>query len=140
VMNALRETYPPEFLNRIDDMVIFNRLSRENMTGIVDVRIKDVEKLLEPRKISVTVTPEGRKWLADTGYDPSYGARPLNRVISKNIMNPMAKFILEGKIREGDNVTLSTEKAANGSEDLHFTKTSRDGQVTSIPKEEDKWA
>ena len=139
-MSALRETYPPEFLNRVDDMVIFNRLSRENMTGIVDVRVKEVEKRLEPRKISLTVTPEARKWLADTGYDPSYGARPLNRVISKNIMNPMAKFILEGKIREGDHITLSTEKATDGSEDLNFSKTSRDGKVSSIPKDVDKWA
>jgi len=139
VMNALRAAYPPEFLNRIDDIVIFNRLSRENMTGIVDVRVRDVEKRLESRKVSLDVSPEARKWLAEAGYDPSYGARPLNRVISKHIMNPLAKYILQGLVRDGATLRLIPSKpASDGSTDLEFTKIQQ-GKTEVLPKTTDPW-
>lgn len=136
VMNALRAAYPPEFLNRIDDVVIFNRLSKENMTGIVDVRVTEIEKLLEPRKVKMVITPEAKKWLSDEGYDAAYGARPLNRVISKEILNPMARYILEGAVRAGDVITLG----ASPSTGLNFTKTAPDGTTSEVHKIMDKWS
>jgi len=110
VMGALRSAYSPEFLNRIDDIVIFNRLSRGNMQGIVDVRVKEIEKKLENKKIKISLTAEAKEYLSNKGYDPTYGARPLNRIISKEIMNPLARYILEGSIRESNSIVVDIKK------------------------------
>ncbi|KAN0038960.1 hypothetical protein ACTA71_001153 [Dictyostelium dimigraforme] len=111
VMNVVRSRFPPEFLNRIDDMILFNRLSRKDMDKIVEIQLNELRKLLTEKHIALNVKEEGLDWLADQGYDPIYGARPLKRVIQKTLLNPMAKQILEGKIKDHQVVTISADKS-----------------------------
>lgn len=96
VANRVREHFSPEFVNRIDELVFFNRLSRENMDAILDIRIKELQQQLAEKDLTVEVSAAARTWLCDAGYNPTYGARPLNRVIKQHVMNPLAKQILEG--------------------------------------------
>ncbi len=110
VMQVVRGRFRPEFLNRIDEIILFHRLRREDMATIVDIQIKRLLALLEDRKIALTLDAKARQWLADKGYDPAYGARPLKRVIQKYVQNPLAEMILSGAIRDGDSVNLSVEK------------------------------
>ena len=112
VMQVVRSRFRPEFLNRIDEIILFHRLRREDMGAIVDIQIKRLLTLLEDRKIKVTLDSKARQWLADKGYDPAYGARPLKRVIQKNVQNPMAEMILAGNIHDGDDIRLSVDKGA----------------------------
>ena len=108
VMGAVREHFRPEFLNRLDEMLIFRRLSRQNMTKIVDVQLQHLRKLLEDRKITLEVSGSVLEWLAMAGFDPVYGARPLKRVIQRTLQNPLAQEILSGKILDGQTVVVST--------------------------------
>ena len=110
VMQVVRSRFRPEFLNRIDEIILFHRLRREDMGAIVDIQIKRLLTLLEDRKITVNLDGKARQWLADKGYDPAYGARPLKRVIQKNVQNPLAEMILAGNIRDGDDIKLSVDK------------------------------
>jgi ATP-dependent Clp protease ATP-binding subunit ClpB len=110
VMAVVRSTFRPEFLNRVDEIILFHRLKREHMGRIVDIQMKRLAKLLEDRKIVVTVDPTARKWLADKGYEPAYGARPLKRVIQKSVQDPLAELILSGQVKDGENVTISAGK------------------------------
>ncbi len=112
VMQVVRSRFRPEFLNRIDEIILFHRLRREDMGAIVDIQIKRLLTLLEDRKIKVTLDAKARQWLADKGYDPAYGARPLKRVIQKNVQNPMAEMILAGNVHDGDDIRLSVDKGA----------------------------
>ncbi|MEX1661082.1 ATP-dependent chaperone ClpB [uncultured Thioclava sp.] len=107
VMEAVRAHFRPEFLNRLDEMVIFDRLNRADMTGIVTIQLKLLEKRLAQRKISLDLDAAARKWLADAGYDPVYGARPLKRVIQRSLQDPLAEAILGGKVMDGATVTVS---------------------------------
>jgi ATP-dependent Clp protease ATP-binding subunit ClpB len=107
VMEAVRAAFRPEFLNRLDEILLFRRLSREDMVGIVDIQLAQLQKLLSERKITLEIDPEAKKWLAETGYDPVYGARPLKRVIQRELQNPLAEKILAGEIRDGDSVRVS---------------------------------
>ena len=107
VMAAVRGHFRPEFLNRLDDILLFRRLSREDMGVIVDIQLGHLQALLEGRNISLTLDDAARAWLADAGYDPVYGARPLKRVIQKNLQNPLAGLILDGTIGDGETVTIS---------------------------------
>ena len=109
VMEALRATFKPEFLNRIDEIVIFNSLGREQIQKIVEIQIGLLEKRLQEREIRIELTNEAKELLAEKGYDPVYGARPLKRVIQKLIQDPMAVKILEGTIKEGDHVVVDVE-------------------------------
>jgi ATP-dependent Clp protease ATP-binding subunit ClpB len=107
VMEVVRQAFRPEFLNRLDEILLFRRLSREDMTGIVDIQLRQLQKLLDERKITLELDDEAKRWLADAGYDPVYGARPLKRVIQRELQNPLALEILEGRIRDGDRVLVS---------------------------------
>ncbi|GAM17625.1 hypothetical protein SAMD00019534_008000 [Acytostelium subglobosum LB1] len=110
VMSVVRSRFQPEFLNRIDDIILFNRLSRSDMDHIVDIQLQDLRKLLSERQIAIVVRQKALNWLADQGYDPVYGARPLKRVVQKYLLNPMAKMILEGKIQERQTVTIDVDE------------------------------
>ena len=111
VMEVVRHAFRPEFLNRLDEILLFRRLSRENMSGIVDIQLDHLRALLKDRKITLTVDPAALMWLGNAGYDPVYGARPLKRVIQKHLQNPLANLILDGSLNEGDTVTVG---ASNG--------------------------
>src|ERR1700692_1093161 len=110
VMAEVRAHFRPEFLNRVDEIILFHRLKREHMGRIVDIQMLRLQKLLEDRKIVLTLEPKGREWLADKGYDPAYGARPLKRVIQKSVQDPLAELILSGKIKDGEKVVISAGK------------------------------
>ncbi len=107
VMDAVRAHFRPEFLNRLDDMVVFDRLSRVDMDGIVDIQLGRLGKRLAQRKMVLDLDEGARKWLADEGYDPVFGARPLKRVIQRSLQDPLAEMILSGDAKDGDTVTIS---------------------------------
>jgi len=107
VMDAVRAHFRPEFLNRLDETVVFDRLTRGDMTGIVDIQLARLEKRLAGRKIALAVDEDARKWLADEGYDPVFGARPLKRVIQRALQDPLAEMILAGDVRDGAAVPVS---------------------------------
>jgi len=110
MLQAVRHTFPPEFINRLDDMIVFNRLGREAMPPIVDIQMKHVAAMLADQKVDVRLTKEGRDWLAQKGHDVNYGARPLKRVIYRFVLNPLAMEILAGNVREGSVVELRVNK------------------------------
>src|SRR6266446_3479091 len=110
VMNGVRASFRPEFLNRIDEIILFHRLKRSDMVKIVDIQMARLGKLLEDRKITVVLEPSARDWLADKGWDPAYGARPLKRVIQKSIQDPLAELILSGHVKDGEKVIVSAGK------------------------------
>jgi ATP-dependent Clp protease ATP-binding subunit ClpB len=110
VMGAVRAHFRPEFLNRVDEIILFHRLRREDMARIVDIQIKALDKLLVDRKIVIDLDTAAREWLADKGYDPAYGARPLRRVIQKTVQDPLAEMILSGRVKDGEKVTISATK------------------------------
>jgi ATP-dependent Clp protease ATP-binding subunit ClpB len=110
VMAEVRARFRPEFLNRVDEIILFHRLKREHMSRIVDIQMVRLTKLLEDRKITLQLEPKARDWLAEKGYDPAYGARPLKRVIQKYVQDPLAEMILSGRIKEGERVTISAGK------------------------------
>jgi ATP-dependent Clp protease ATP-binding subunit ClpB len=110
VMTVVRANFRPEFLNRIDEIILFHRLKRSEMTKIVDIQMTRLAKLLEDRKITIELEPTAREWLADKGWDPAYGARPLKRVIQKSVQDPLAEMILSGQIKDGEKVVISAGK------------------------------
>jgi ATP-dependent Clp protease ATP-binding subunit ClpB len=119
VMGVVRAHFRPEFLNRIDEIILFHRLRREDMGEIVDIQFRRLSRLLEDRKISLALDARGRQWLAEKGYDPTYGARPLKRVIQKFVQDPLAQMLLAGEIREGATVKISVSRGrltVNGKE------------------------
>ncbi len=109
VMDAVRAAFRPEFLNRLDEILLFRRLGREQMTGIVDIQLGYLHKLLTARNIRLDVDVSAKKWIADKGYDPAYGARPLKRVIQTELQNKLAELILEGKIIDGASVLVGVQ-------------------------------
>lgn len=109
VMEHVRNAFRPEFLNRLDEILIFHRLGREDMSGIVDIQLKRLRSLLEDKKIKLELSDEASKWLADKGYDPVYGARPLKRVIQRELQNMMASKILSGDIMDRSTVKVVVE-------------------------------
>jgi ATP-dependent Clp protease ATP-binding subunit ClpB len=107
VMEVVKMAFRPEFLNRLDDMLLFHRLTREHMTGIVEIQLGRLQALLDDRKITLALDDAARAWLGDAGYDPVYGARPLKRVIQNALQNTLAQMILEGAIADGETVQIS---------------------------------
>src|SRR5215469_4294947 len=110
VMNAVRAHFRPEFLNRLDEIILFHRLTRAQMDKIVEIQIERLSGLLADRKITVKLDAKARSWLADAGYDPVYGARPLKRVIQRSLQDPLASLLLEGEISDGETVRVSAGK------------------------------
>ncbi|MDO8288015.1 MAG: ATP-dependent chaperone ClpB [Parvibaculum sp.] len=107
VLDVVRSRFRPEFLNRLDEMLIFHRLTRPQMDVIVDIQIARLQKLLDDRKITIELDDSARTWLADQGFDPAYGARPLKRVIQRNVQDSLAELLLEGRIKDGEPVRVS---------------------------------
>merc|ERR1711963_1278808 len=104
VMDVVSATYPPEFLNRLDEFIVFRRLSREALRDIVDIRLKELQQRLD----------EAKQWLCDRGYDPKFGARPLNRLIAREIGNSLADRIIRGEIRSGDTAKVAINEEGTG--------------------------
>jgi len=115
VMEVVRSHFRPEFLNRIDEIILFHRLKREEMGAIVDIQLERLVALLAERKITLELDDDARTWLANKGYDPVYGARPLKRVIQKYVQDPLAEQILSGQVPDG-----STVKITSGTDRLLF--------------------
>ena len=107
VMEIVKTAFRPEFLNRMDEIILFHRLFREHMDAIVDIQLGHLRALLEDRGLTLKLDKAAKAWLADAGYDPVYGARPLRRVIQKALQNPLASLILEGTVNDGDEVKVS---------------------------------
>ncbi|HXN65249.1 MAG TPA: ATP-dependent chaperone ClpB, partial [Candidatus Acidoferrales bacterium] len=111
-MEALRAAFRPEFLNRVDEIVIFNPLGKEQLEKIVDLQLADIAKMLSERQITIELTSAARQFVLTEGYDPAYGARPLRRTLQRLVQEPLAMQILEGKVLPGDHVTVDVDKAA----------------------------
>jgi ATP-dependent Clp protease ATP-binding subunit ClpB len=112
VMAEVKLKFRPEFLNRVDEIILFHRLQREQMTAIVDIQIGRLQRLLADRKITLKLDDAARTWLANRGYDPAYGARPLKRVIQKYVQDPLAEQILAGQVLDGAAVALTVRDGA----------------------------
>jgi ATP-dependent Clp protease ATP-binding subunit ClpB len=117
VMAVVRESFKPEFLNRLDEILVFHRLSLPDLARIVDIQVARLQERLANRRLSVTLTPAAKEWLADRGYDPAYGARPLRRLVAKSIGDELARRLLAGEIGDGDSVLVD-----GGPAGLTFTK------------------
>jgi len=126
VMNAVRAAFRPEFLNRIDDILLFKRLDRKLMKGIVDIQLGYLHKLLKDRHIKLEINDDAKQWLAEKGYDPAYGARPLKRVIQTHLQNKLAEMILQGDIMDGTTVDVTSKKG-----DLQFEITNSKQQAAA---------
>jgi ATP-dependent Clp protease ATP-binding subunit ClpB len=118
VMTALRQHFRPEFLNRVDDIIVFRPLGKEEIEHIIDLQLAHLEKLLADRKLTLKLTPEAREVIATEGYDPAFGARPLKRAIQRLLQNPLAMAVLEGRFSEGDHIVVGVDPKG----ELTFTK------------------
>jgi len=112
VLDALRREFRPEFLNRVDEIVVFHNLSREHLKAITDIQLRRLQQRLDERHITLQMTDAAREYLATTGYDPNYGARPLKRLIQKEIETALGRLILKGEVKDGDAVTVDKEPRA----------------------------
>jgi len=116
IESALKQTFRPELLNRIDDVIIFHPLTEEHLRSIVDLLIREVEQRLAERSIKLEVNVEAKAWLVQKGFDPVYGARPLRRAIQRYVENPISTKILQGEFKEGDTIMISLKEG-----NLNFT-------------------
>jgi ATP-dependent Clp protease ATP-binding subunit ClpB len=112
-MNAVRTSFKPEFLNRLDDVIVFDALTTSELTRIVDIQITRLARRLAARRLTLTVTPAAKEWLALTGFDPVYGARPLRRLVQSAIGDKLAKALLSGVIGDGDEVVVDRDESAD---------------------------
>lgn len=139
VMQAVRAHFRPEFLNRVDEIILFHRLRREDMNEIVEIQFKRLARLLEDRKITLDLDASARQWLANRGYDPAYGARPLKRVIQKYVQDPLAEMILSGEVLDGDRIPIIAENGqlVVGGQTMQSDfagSESRTGVIVNFPK------
>ncbi len=134
VLQAVRAHFRPEFLNRLDEIILFHRLSRANMDTIVEIQIGRLDKLLADRKIEITLDAKARSWLADAGYDPVYGARPLKRVIQRRLQDPLAQLLLEGKILDGQTVKVTGGKNGLAIDGIEFAASEDDLDIDHTPQ------
>jgi ATP-dependent Clp protease ATP-binding subunit ClpB len=109
VMDAVKAHFKPEFLNRVDELIIFHGLGLEEIKAIVDIQVRKLERRLLERRIQLNITDKAKAWLAKEGFDPAYGARPLKRVLQKEIQDRLAMMILEGTFKEGDTITADLD-------------------------------
>jgi ATP-dependent Clp protease ATP-binding subunit ClpB len=114
VMSVVRQSFKPEFLNRLDEIVLFDALSPDELTHIVDLQIAELGRRLAVRRISIELTPEAHRWLSRTGYDPVYGARPLRRLVQTAIGDPLARMLLAGEVLDGNAVTVDVDPTGDG--------------------------
>jgi ATP-dependent Clp protease ATP-binding subunit ClpB len=133
VMGVVRNHFRPEFLNRLDEIILFHRLTRSNMDRIVDIQISRLAKLLVERKIEVVLDKRAQEWLAQAGYDPVYGARPLKRVIQRRLQDPLAQLILEGKIADGAKVRVGVGKSGLTINGQEFGEQTEDITIENAP-------
>ena len=129
VMDAVHMNFKPEFLNRLDDIVMFHPLTREELGGIVDIQVAGVAQRLTDRRITLDVTDSAREWLANTGYDPAYGARPLRRLVQTEVGDQLARMLLAGKVHDGDTVLVDQ----TGGEHLELSAWASDQIVSDDP-------
>ncbi|MDO8604139.1 MAG: AAA family ATPase, partial [bacterium] len=134
VMSALKEHFRPEFLNRLDDIIIFDVLAKEALARIVDTQVEEVMKRLTHKRIALVIEPEVKTWLADKGYNPQYGARPLRRTIQDKILTPLASMMVEQGLMEGGTVTVSI-KNGEPSFDVKKKRASKNGIKNGVKKE-----
>jgi ATP-dependent Clp protease ATP-binding subunit ClpB len=126
VMRVLREHFRPEFLNRVDDMVIFRPLGHGQMDQILDLRVTELQKLLEDRQISLELTQPARQLILASGWDPVYGARPLKRALQRMVQDPLAMKILDGEVLHGSHVRVDVDMRSN---QLHFEPMGREAMA-----------
>ncbi|MSD82664.1 AAA domain-containing protein, partial [Escherichia coli] len=127
--SELKQQFRPEFLNRLDDIVMFHPLTREELGGIVDIQVAGVSQRLTDRRITLDVTDSAREWLANTGYDPAYGARPLRRLVQTEVGDQLARMLLAGKVHDGDTVLVDQ----TGGEHLELSAWASDQIVSDDP-------
>jgi ATP-dependent Clp protease ATP-binding subunit ClpC len=106
VMNEVKKTFRPEFINRLDEIIVFHELTEEQLRQIVDFMVKDLQKRLAERKLGLEMTDEAKSWLAKVGFDPLFGARPLRRAVERYVENPLSTKVLRGEFKEGDNILV----------------------------------
>jgi ATP-dependent Clp protease ATP-binding subunit ClpB len=114
VLDEVANNYPPEFINRIDSLIIFKRLSLQALRDIVDIRLKELQERLDDRRITLEASDEVRMWLAERGYDPKFGARPLNRLITTEIGNGLADKIIKGDLKMGETAIVEIKSDKSG--------------------------
>jgi len=110
VMSEVKKLFRPEFLNRLDEIIVFHELTKEQLRNIVDLMAKDLQSRLAERKLGIELTEKAKSWLAKEGYDPVFGARPLRRVIERYVENPLSTKLLRGELKEGDIVRVDLVK------------------------------
>jgi ATP-dependent Clp protease ATP-binding subunit ClpB len=135
MQEAMRHHFPPEFINRLDDVICFNRLTRENMVPIVDIQLENLSSLLSERRLDLSVDATARQWLADKGFDPQYGARPLKRTIHEYLLSPLSVSILSGEVVDDSVVTVSVNQA---DEKLEFASTKKVPTVQAVTVDEEE--
>jgi ATP-dependent Clp protease ATP-binding subunit ClpB len=135
ILEVVRQHFSPEFTNRIDELVIFNRLTQNNITGIVDVRLKEIEGRLVDRHIVLEVSEAAKEWLGVEGYEPIFGARPLNRLIQQRVLNPLAKLIIDGGVRNGE--VAKVDINGDGTIEVLRNHESETGYIEEEPMDED---
>ena len=125
VMDALRGHFRPEFLNRIDEIIIFRPLSKDQISDIVEIQLDQVNDRLADRQMHIEVTPEAKAWLSERGYDPSFGARPLKRLIQREVLDNLARMVLSGDLRDGETAVIDAD-----GDQLEFRTARREEPVT----------
>ena len=131
VIEAMKKTYPPEFINRIDDVLVFNRLSKDVLRSIVDIRLQEIQDRIADKRMKLNLSESAKEWLTDNGYDALYGARPLNRLIHKKILNSMATYLLKGQIRPEETVNVDVKDG-----NLIVEPNHPEGEVLPVKEEE----
>ncbi|SCU78529.1 LAFA_0A07052g1_1 [Lachancea sp. 'fantastica'] len=130
VIDAMKSSYPPEFINRIDDILVFNRLSKKVLRSIVDIRLNEIQDRIADKRMKLDLTDAAKEWLTENGYDQLYGARPLNRLIHKKILNPMAMFMLRGQVRPDETVHVDVVDG-----ELHVRANHEQGEAIASEEE-----